>query len=259
VQRAQAKAALRRASVSLLIEGRRSAPWLLAASAWSVLSAGGCSQTQTDHRAATDLLRNGRAQERGSTTLSAWCDASRFAHRPAGVHPIGFERSAAETPGTATLDVESPYSTFAAHSVAAHAEISRLGRAQFDERRRVAAQILDELADALAAAAREPHAVHAQLQELRFQSQRLARHEGPGFPRAGWIKRGLLSAVSGLERVAPEAIRLPLEPWTDAARSASEAIDAGSPFGFGRATMQDAFRSVADAFMVAAQVAATCE
>jgi hypothetical protein len=97
------------------------------------------------------------------------------------------------------------------------------------------------------------------LQEIRFQSRRLARHDGPGFPRAGWIKRALLSAVSGLERVAPEAIRPPLEPWTDAARNASEAIDAGSPFGFGRATMQDAFRTVADAFMVAAQVAATCE
>jgi hypothetical protein len=120
------------------------------------------------------------------------------------------------------------------------------------EARVAAGEILLRFADAIQATGRiAERGIERYLAELRFQSQRLRRAESTTFGTARWIKGGLAAALDGLEATYTGNCTA-LEPWAQAARQSVEAIDARSALTFQRAAIQDAFRTVSDAFVVAA-------
>jgi hypothetical protein len=131
----------------------------------------------------------------------------------------------------------------------ARADVLALGRADLSNIRELTSQAMYSMAELLEAIAGRGQAPSA-VAEIRAEARRLQRDSSGPFARAGWVERGLetaLGALDGLEVCSTSLI----EDWTQAARQAAGALPERGALPFQHAAIQDAFRATLDAFGVA--------
>jgi hypothetical protein len=131
--------------------------------------------------------------------------------------------------------------------------VHRLSLKGWDQGRGVAVATLRSLANGLQALELSDEAFAHALERIRFQAIRLEishplEHITP-------TKAALLAVIDALDRVR-ERLDLTLSEWTAAARMAVYTIDERTPYELQRTRIQDAFRSAADTFAVAASAPA---
>jgi hypothetical protein len=155
-------------------------------------------------------------------------------------------------PGTPGQPQPAQPRSFAAQLADARQDVAALGRADWQKANQAAGQALFAFAGLLqtapgGAAERDRNAA-----VLRLQARRLTQADQPGFGPPGWVKQGLQAALDGLLGL-PAASQPALGPWLQAARGAVAAVDAEKPLTFQRAPVQDAFRTIVDAFTAVEQ------
>lgn len=84
---------------------------------------------------------------------------------------------------------------------------------------------------------------------IRTEAARLARTGYPSLERSDLAKSGLLATLRALDDLTAPPEGSLLARLLANANAAARAIDVNSPFSFERASIQDAFRSTADAFL----------
>jgi len=238
-------------------DGRR---WVsLTAGAVGAFAAGACSTQQPEQRASEALPSAVQPLEQLATSTratAAWPVAETI-NVARGAEPVCRAPSGrlhVTAAGVARGDREGD---FAAQANAAQGLVGQLSQTRWAETREVAAEILDVLAEALEAGGPRP-VIQRQLEEIRFQAERLRRTDGTPFARGSWVKSALRCAIVALEHGSPCRHADSLAPWLENARSAIDTIDGGASLGFQPVITQDAFRSVADAFLAAAQTRVLC-
>ena len=149
------------------------------------------------------------------------------------------------------LEAGSPDS-FSDHVVAATAAVEKLAGTDSLGGRRAASDALSALADALESAPDKPGVIAALVAEIRFEAERLRRADPLSFGDTRWIQLGLAAALDSMEAL-PSGSAPDMKPWLAAARRATQAIKSGRSLSFQRAAVQDAFRTVVDAFTATAR------
>lgn len=131
----------------------------------------------------------------------------------------------------------------------ARADVLALGRADLSNIRQLTSRAMYSMADLLEASAGQGQAVSAVV-EVRADARRLEHDASGPFARAGWVERGLQTALGALDslEVCRESL---VEDWTQAARRAAGALPQRGALPFQHAAIQDAFRATLDAFGVA--------
>jgi hypothetical protein len=164
-----------------------------------------------------------------------------------------FVAEEAAVPALGREEEAPPAATFDEHVHAMHALLPKLGEASWSDARQLVGELLFSYAGALETSGQRS-AFEKQINEVRFQGQRVRRRDGPPFARAGWIVDAMLSALDALASVGPPDRNELVTPWIDRARAAALAIDPRGSLGFQRAAVQDALRSTSDAFFAVSQL-----
>lgn len=141
----------------------------------------------------------------------------------------------------------------------ASAAVAELARERdWEQSGKRTAHALDTLANVIEVAplSASPAAWHTLVLSVRFEAIELARQGAITLERSDRIKAGLASCVDALEQIASAHRREPLRTLVANARSAVNAIDASRSWVFQRGSLQEAFRTTADAFLVVASAAA---
>jgi hypothetical protein len=142
--------------------------------------------------------------------------------------------------------------TFTGHVERAHESLMQLSRSRWPATRQLAGRVLTEFADALAVGSEDE--IRSQIDEVRFQAALLQRTSAVTFARGAWVKKAATSALSALELVLADGERSSTAaPWIARARATAQSIDDRGTLTFQRAVVQDALRSLADAFFAASQ------
>lgn len=132
-------------------------------------------------------------------------------------------------------------------------DVERLGRSSWEMALGAASALLDGLARGFDQAGLPPG--HGQ--SLRTRAKELAGLDRLSLERSGRLREALGTALAGLDLLVQS--RGPaLEPWVASASRAVRGIDPRVPFGLERAPIQDAARSVVDAFAAAVALDPTC-
>jgi hypothetical protein len=157
------------------------------------------------------------------------------------------------TPAAAASFGDEPHpATLEEHSLAMHRLLLKLGGARWNEARKVAGEVLLLCASALETSGRQA-AIEEQIRDVRFQGERLRRMDGLAFARGDWIRSAVLSALDALTAVVPPERSRLVTPWIERAREAADALDARGAMSFQRAAVQEALRTMTDAFLAASQ------
>ncbi len=130
-----------------------------------------------------------------------------------------------------------------------------LGRTSGSPTREVAAA-LDELSRAIRVIAVRNPAADEPLQRIDRDAVLLENSDELDVGAPGWAADGLLASIDAIQKLGAGAHA---HPWTDDARAATLAIDKGLMLTFQRGILQEAFRSTADALLIAAQAGARCD
>jgi hypothetical protein len=142
--------------------------------------------------------------------------------------------------------------TFTGHVQRAHESLMQLSRARWSATRQLAGRVLTELADALAIGGEDE--IRSRIDEIRFQAVLLQRADTVTFARGEWVKKAATSALGALELVLADGERSSTAaPWIARARATAQSIDDRGTLTFQRAVVQDALRSLVDAFFAASQ------
>lgn len=143
---------------------------------------------------------------------------------------------------------------FAERARGAAASVTALGTStRWRDTQRTAAEVLDDIAMALAAAPVRSMSVAAQerhVQEILLEADRLRSADSLSLGRLEWMQNGLAHAVTILESLAGDDH--PARALVGDARAAVDAIDVDRTFEFQRAAIQNAARLVADALRMLA-------
>lgn len=135
--------------------------------------------------------------------------------------------------------------------------VARLAQESYRPARVTAASALEAFARALESARPRCCERDRAISEILLQAKHLRDEDDLAFDSAGWARTGLLAAVDALGP-SNEAVSsvVPTRAWILRARSSVTAIEGQWSFTFERARLQEAFRSVADAYLAAAPAAA---
>jgi hypothetical protein len=139
----------------------------------------------------------------------------------------------------------------------ARADVLALGRADLSNIRELTSRAMYSIAELVEAVAGRA-LVARQVAEMRAEARRLEHDSSGPFARAGWVERGLQSALGALDQidVCRESL---LAPWKEAARHATATLPDRGALPFQHAAIQDAFRSTLDAFGAAVLDGESCE
>lgn len=139
----------------------------------------------------------------------------------------------------------------------ARADVLALGRADLSNIRELTSRAMYSMAELVEAVAGRA-LVARQVAEMRAEARRLEHDSSGPFARAGWVERGLQSALGALDQidVCRESL---LAPWTEAAQHATETLPDRGALPFQHAAIQDAFRSTLDAFGAAVLDGESCD
>lgn len=139
----------------------------------------------------------------------------------------------------------------------ARADVLALGRADLSNIRKLTSRAMYSMAELVEAVAGRGLAAR-EVAEIRAEARRLEHDAGGPFARAGWVERGLQTALGALDEL--EACRETLlATWTDAARRATATLPDRGALPFQHAAVQDAFRSTLDAFGAAVLDRESCQ
>lgn len=138
----------------------------------------------------------------------------------------------------------------------ARADVLALGRADLSNLRELAARAMHSIADGVEALG-ERESVARPVLEIRAEAERLKGDDSGPFARAGWVERGLETALDALDALEPCRAAL-VAGWTQAARRAAAQLPERGALPFQHAAMQDAFRATVDALGVAMLGRDTC-
>lgn len=214
--------------------------------------------------AARDRLRaRGSGAERAGALEAALAELGRAVDDLSGRRPLLEQQPAVSAGFRALADAlflaaghDAPFAGLAPEprSVAdvmaqARSDVRALGRADLSNIRDLASRAMYSMAELLEAVAGRAQAASA-VAEIRAEARRLQHDSSGPFARAGWVERGLqtaLGALDGLELCRKSLI----EDWTRAARQAAGALPERGALPFQHAAIQDAFRATLDAFGVA--------
>lgn len=136
------------------------------------------------------------------------------------------------------------------------ASVSELADADWMSSRRAASRALADLADVVEAADGGER-FGAQIDEARFQAERLSRSETRDFSHGKWLKAGLTRVLDAWDELDWGGGN-PAPVWGRSARTAVDAIDERGTLSFQRGVIQDAFRTTLTAFVAAAEAANAC-
>lgn len=139
----------------------------------------------------------------------------------------------------------------------ARADVLALGRADLSDIRELTSRAMYSMAELVEAIAGQARAAR-QVAEIRAEARRLGHDSSGPFARAGWVERGLQTALSALNEIEVCRESL-LAAWTDAARSATATLPDRGALPFQHAAIQDAFRSTLDAFGAAVLDRESCQ
>jgi hypothetical protein len=118
-----------------------------------------------------------------------------------------------------------------------------------------AAEALDALGSALRATSEPDEKVKQAANDVLAQGHALRCACQGSFEVSDRIKDGLSAALQGLESATADSQTSRLDFWVHAATQAVDELDPNTGWVFQRARVQDAFRTVSDAFAVASQAA----
>jgi hypothetical protein len=155
-------------------------------------------------------------------------------------------------PTAATVRDETKLVTFDEHSLAMHRQMLKLGGASWNEARKVAGDVLLSCANALETAAQQAD-IDEPIRNVRFQGERLRRMDGLAFARGDWMRSAVLSALDALTAIVPPERSQLVTPWIKRSREAADALEGRGAMSFQRAAVQDALRTMTDAFLAASQ------
>jgi hypothetical protein len=132
--------------------------------------------------------------------------------------------------------------------------IAKMSQESWRDGRHTGADALASLAQAL----EEVPAARPAVERIRADADRLRGADDLDLHVTGYIRSALLAAVDALAPVQPDEGG-GLRPWLERARAAAVAIEDGSSFAFQRAAIQEAFRTVVDAFMASTDLGARAQ
>jgi hypothetical protein len=118
---------------------------------------------------------------------------------------------------------------------------------------RLAASALDVLADTIEVSplALDVLSWQSLVNAIRYEAVQLARQSTISLDRSDRIKGGLAACVKGLRSLAVELARPESRAFIERADAAVNQIDTSTPFILQRAIIQESFRTVVDALLVA--------
>lgn len=147
---------------------------------------------------------------------------------------------------------------FAACAVEVRGTVRKLASANYPDERSSLLKALTALSDCVAQAPDKPEEVARLLGAVRRETRRIRKERSIEPKLAGGVKSALIAVVDALDA-------LPVDrgdydaTWVTPARRAAGAIEGDDGLVFQRAPIQDAFRAIADAMVVAARATVTAE
>jgi hypothetical protein len=139
----------------------------------------------------------------------------------------------------------------------ARADVLALGRADLSNIRELTSRAMYSMAELVEAVAGQGRAAR-QVAEIRAEARRLGHDSSGPFARAGWVERGLQTALGALDEIEVCRESL-LAAWAEAARGATATLPDRGALPFQHAAIQDAFRSTLDAFGAAVLDRESCQ